>query len=370
MPMQSMTKYQVLKAEKILFSKVAFSPQGYAALDEILAKKSYSKLFILADENTHEACIAHLLSMCAPLENATLLEVDAGEESKSIYTCMNLWEELAANGADRHALLINLGGGMVTDLGGFVAGNYKRGINFVNIPTSLLAQVDAAIGGKVGIDFNHLKNEIGLFKSAELTIIDSGYLSTLDKRNFISGLAEVMKYGLIYNPEIFRLMQSERYCEAECVELLVHKCVEAKLEIVQEDPLDKGTRQMLNFGHTVGHAIESLFLEDEERLTLLHGEAIAAGMICESYLSHKVCGLSHSELDEICALAGKLFPTPDFHADDLNKLLGYMRSDKKRSGKNIRMSLISAIGEAKIGIEVSEELIKESLSFYQIQMAE
>lgn len=364
-----MTKYQVLKAEKTKYSVVQFSPKGYTVLEDILKENAYSKLFILADENTHEACIEHLLSMCPQLESAILLEVDAGEESKSIHTCMNLWEELATNGADRNSLLINLGGGMITDLGGFVAGTYKRGIDFVNIPTSLLAQVDAAIGGKVGIDFNGLKNEIGMFKSAESTIIDSGYLSTLDKRNFISGLAEVMKYGLIYNPEIFRLMQSERYCEAECVDLLVHKCVEAKLEIVDEDPLDKGLRQILNFGHTVGHAIESLFLEDEERLTLLHGEAIAAGMICESYLSHKLCGLSHSELDQICALSASLFPSPEFRKNDLKKLLSYMEGDKKRSGKAIRMSLISAIGIAEVGIEVSEELIKESLSFYQIQMA-
>jgi 3-dehydroquinate synthase len=355
-----MTNSQVLKAEISQTPRVEFGP---------LEQKAYVKVFILADENTHAACAPQLLALCPYLHHSILLEVDAGEESKTIYTSMNLWEELAANGGTRNSLLINLGGGMITDLGGFVAGIYKRGIDFVNIPTSLLAQVDAAIGGKVGIDFNGLKNEIGIFKTAEITIIDPGFLSTLDKRNFISGLAEVLKYGLIYSPEIFQLLQSERYCEAECLDLLVHKCVEAKLEIVQQDPYDNGLRQILNFGHTVGHALESLFLEDEDRITLLHGEAIAAGMICEGYISHKISGLPHAALDEICTLVAGLFPKVEIEKSDFPKILKFMGADKKRESNSIRMSLITSIGQAKWGIEVREDTIAESLAFYQIQMA-
>ena len=337
------------------------------ALQKYLQSKesSHSSLFILVDEHTHQYCLPFLLSKVPVLSTAMVIEIASGEQHKNIDVCVSVWNTLAELGADRKSLLINLGGGLISDLGGFVAATFKRGMAFISIPTTLLAQVDAAIGGKVGVDMGGLKNQIGLFSNPRAVYIVPDFLKTLSKRQWLSGYAEVIKYALITDTALWQQLRQLALYDINEHGALINRCVRIKNDIVIQDPLESNLRKALNFGHTIGHAVETYFLDHEEHLPLLHGEAIALGMICESYLSCKKGLLNHQAVDEITAVILAAYKPVPLSETMYKPLLQLMQHDKKNVGKEIRFSLLSAIGTAEIDQVADEALIISSLEYYR-----
>jgi len=328
----------------------------WPAFRDWLVSGSFSQVLVLAD--THTAALA-LPRLEDKLERTfDPLIMPAGEPGKTLDQARRLWEELLARGADRQALLLLLGGGVVTDLGGFVAATYKRGIAFAHIPTSLLAQVDAAIGGKTGVDLGFGKNLVGTFSSPAAIMTDPAFLATLPEEEWRSGLAEVIKHGLIGDAALFSRLESlTRPQDLSGEEILA--AAGYKREVVALDPFESGPRRILNFGHTIGHALESLALE--MGAPIRHGEAVAAGMCLEGWISSRISGLPAADLFRLRALIRRLFPPlPEdlFRAD---RLLPYLRQDKKNRQGRIGMVLLSGIGEARHDTLVGEELIAECL---------
>ncbi|HKL89984.1 MAG TPA: 3-dehydroquinate synthase [Allomuricauda sp.] len=332
-----------------------------AALNQHIAKNSYSKLFLLVDENTKTHCLPIFKKILEkPVDS--VLEIKSGEENKHIYTCLQLWEDLSNLDGDRKSLLINLGGGVLTDMGGFVASTFKRGIDFINIPTTLLSMVDASIGGKTGVDLGSLKNQVGVINQPEMVLIFPEFLNTLDSRQTKSGYAEMLKHGLIQDEAYWNdLVGKGNFTDAFCIQ----KSIAIKNEVVLQDPTELGVRKILNFGHTLGHAIESYCLENEDKKTLLHGEAIAVGMILEGYLSHELRGLSKLAVDEIKKGFLKHFEKVDFTEDDIANILRLLKYDKKNSHGNVNFVLLQAIGDAVTDIKVPEELFPKAFAFYR-----
>jgi len=329
------------------------------SLNNFLSENKYSSFFVLVDENTKQHCLPVLKSV---LNNVIVIETQSGETNKNISTCEIIWQQLIEHNADRKALFINLGGGVIGDMGGFAASCYKRGIDFINIPTTLLSQVDSSIGGKLGIDFKYGKNLIGLFKNPKAVFVSSHFFKTLPQRQLINGWAEIFKHALIQDKD-----QWQKYIDIDLLYTdmndIVYHSLLIKKAVVEEDPFEKGLRKILNFGHTIGHAIEAYSLENEED-SLLHGEAIAIGMICEAYLSVNKCGLQQSELDEIKSLLLKHFPKHDITLFDTEKLLAIMSIDKKNEGSVIMAALLSEIGKCQYDITLTKEDVLESLAFY------
>lgn len=325
---------------------------------------SDAKVFILCDENTLSYCLPLAISKVPALQYAEVLEVTPGEESKCIDVAVQLWKALGEMGADRHSVLVNLGGGVVSDLGGFVAGTFKRGIRFYNVPTSLLAQVDASIGGKVGIDLDHLKNEVGLFNHPQGVYVDPVFLQTLPRAELISGFAEMIKHALICSPGYWRQLREVSFYDMATLDEPILRSVQLKNEIVLNDPIEKGLRKILNFGHTVGHALESLSLEGDMK-ALLHGEAIAAGMVCESYISFKKKLLGEAELKEISSFIFSFFPKVRVDSLQHHRLIELMRHDKKNRGGKIMLSLLRSIGDCIPDQEAGADMIVESLHYYE-----
>lgn len=328
---------------------------GIQNLKTILSTLSYSQLIILTDENTKKDCYP---IVSEHLPHHTLLSMQAGEKHKTLATCERLWTQLLDHSVDRNALLINLGGGVVTDLGGYVASCYKRGIRFLNIPTSLLAMVDASIGGKTGINHHHIKNSIGIFAEPVQTIIDTIFLATLPKRHLLNGKAEIMKHGLIASNLHFHNFLSTG--EEDNLSPLIKESIDIKHNIVLQDFKEQGLRKVLNFGHTIGHAIESFFLEHKKE-DLLHGEAIAIGMIIESYLSVQYTGLSEFLYDNIKRSILNYFALPAVSTSDIEGMLDYILNDKKNAEGKIQMSLIKEIGSAVYNIDVSLTHCKQAM---------
>jgi 3-dehydroquinate synthase len=338
-----------------------FFDKELSALDDFLNNNSYSKIFILTDRNTSEYCLPLFKSYLPKLTEYDLIEIDPGEENKNIDFCIGIWKMLLDFGADRKSLMINLGGGVITDIGGFAASTFKRGIDFVQIPTTLLSQVDASVGGKTGIDMDGVKNIIGTFAQPKAVFINSSFLSTLDDRQITSGFAEMIKHGLIYDSDYFKQLKAIH--PKEINDQLVCRSVEIKNDVVTKDPTEKGLRKILNFGHTIGHAIESYSLANDS-FPLLHGEAIGAGMICEAYLSHRLNGLSLDALNEITDYVKSIFPIYSFGESIYEDLFTYMLNDKKNTSGNIGFALLKQIGVCEFDIYVSQENIKESLDYY------
>ncbi|NKI32218.1 3-dehydroquinate synthase [Croceivirga thetidis] len=339
---------------------VYFETLGTASLNQLVQNGNYSKIIVLVDENTHEKCLDKFMER-TPFTIDGIITIKPGEEHKNITTCNMVWQSLADFGCDRKSLLINLGGGVVTDLGGFTASTFKRGMDFVNVPTTLLSMVDAAIGGKTGIDFGVLKNQIGTITQPKLVLILQTFLETLEKRQFVSGYAEMLKHGLIAKHAHWEtLKQKQLEIDADDIEA----SSQVKVGIVEQDPYEMGVRKKLNFGHTLGHAIESYYLEHLTKPTLLHGEAIAAGMILEGYLSHKVSGLSKVSLDEINKVVSAHFDKIDFEKDEIPIFIDLMKHDKKNTHGNINFVLLREIGNAVIDCKVSEKEIQEAFSYY------
>jgi 3-dehydroquinate synthase len=322
---------------------------------------NYSRIFILIDENTGEHCLPIVKEQLDVLDNFDIIEINAGEESKNIDFCIGVWKMLIDFGADRNALMVNLGGGVITDMGGFVASTYKRGIDFVQVPTTLLSQVDASVGGKTGVDVDGIKNIIGTFTQPKAVFMNGSFLKTLPARQILSGLAEMLKHGLIVDASYWdQLKTSDLGLPAD---ELVHRSVEIKNEVVIEDPHEKGIRKALNFGHTVGHAVETYSLMNDKD-PLSHGEAIAIGMICEAWLSNKKTGLPESELMEITEVLSGLYPKYKIEDNTFPALLEYMLKDKKNRNGKINCTLLKHIGEFSIDNICTDDELCDSLRYY------
>lgn len=347
--------------------KVVISVDIRTDLEQFLSALKYDKLLVLTDTNTHEKCYP-VLQDIPQIRQARLIIIKAGDTHKDLEQVSEIWNILSNEGASRNSLLINLGGGMITDLGGFAGATFKRGLQTINIPTTLMASVDAAVGGKTGINFNGLKNEIGSFYPPLCVFIDCIFLQTLDRDNLLSGYAEMIKHALISSEETFNTLvgfdlQTES-STANCqLSTLVEDSVAVKEHIVEQDPKEMGIRKALNFGHTVGHAIESLSFAKKQ--PLLHGHAVAVGLICELYLSYKQCGFPSDKLSRIVHYMKELYPPFFFDCTEYDTLYELMTHDKKNEGNIINFTLLSDIGEVKINQEVTKEQILESLDFYR-----
>lgn len=343
---------------------IIFNDEIYTYLNG-LNEQGYSKLFILADTNTSALCLPHFMSGMAIDIPVEIIEIDAGEESKSVDTCIEVWHVLTDLGADRKSLLINLGGGVVTDLGGFVASVFKRGIDFINVPTSLLAMVDASVGGKTGVDLGILKNQLGVISNPKAVLIHTGFLETLPQPDMRSGLAEMLKHGLIADRGYWNNFTDLNTLNTDDLDALIYQSVEIKNSIVIQDPTEKGLRKILNFGHTLGHAIESHFLQDDAKKTLLHGEAIAIGMILEAYLSWQKQLIAESDYIEIKSVITAIFERVSFSEKDIQDIIELLLHDKKNENGKVNFVLLESIGRATIDHNAENSLILKAFEDYQ-----
>ncbi len=329
-------------------------------LSAYISQNKYSKVAVLVDENTHQHCLPAFLEKL-DIE-CSIIELPAGEQHKNLLSCRHVWEEMMICGMDRHSLLINLGGGVIGDIGGFCAATYMRGIDFIQIPTTLLSQVDASIGGKLGIDFKSVKNSVGLFKNPNAVFVNPEFLKTLPAAEIRSGFAEVVKHALIADADCWGNMSKlENLMEVNWSPLINHS-LRIKQQVVEMDLFEKGPRKALNFGHTVGHAIESFSFDADS--PLLHGDAVAIGMICESWLSHKLNSLPEESLLEITTYIRRLYPTFKFQESDFPTILDFMKKDKKNKAGQINFTMIPEMGKVVWDQYVEEDMIKESLKYY------
>jgi len=333
------------------------------SITSFLKGKKYSKIAILVDENTEEHCLPLILDA---LPDHYLITIQSGEENKNLTTCEDIWHALTEAGFDRKGLLINLGGGVIGDMGGFVASTYKRGFHFLNIPTTLLSQVDASVGGKLGIDFNGFKNHIGIFNEPQNVLICTDFYTTLPIREIRSGFAEVIKHGLIYDKSYWEQISQVTHESANWT-MLVGRSIDIKKEVVKQDPYESGLRKILNFGHTIGHAIESYFLEISGQ-RLLHGEAIAIGMICEAYLSKKITGLSDEALKAITSYLIKIYEPKALDVKLFEDILQLTIQDKKNEGGVVQFSLLKEIGSSTINIPLGLPDMIDSLYYFNKQL--
>jgi 3-dehydroquinate synthase len=333
-------------------------------LDTFLSEREFSKIVILTDTNTSEKCLPNLSMSIDRIANCDIIEIDAGEGSKNTDICTGIWSMMNDFHMDRHSLLVNLGGGMVCDIGGFAASTYMRGISFIHIPTSLLAMVDASIGGKNAVDLNSLKNMIGTFAQPEAVFIAPEFLDTLPERERLSGYAEILKHGLISDAAYWETALGHMGMGNKAMLPIIQQSVEIKSRIVADDPEEAGPRKLLNFGHTVGHAIESFSLSNDAN-PLLHGEAIAIGMICEAYLSFKKNKLPETQLHKITMMLLDHYPVYAFGEEDFDSLIGLMRKDKKNKKNLFFFTLLQDIGKADYNIECREDELIEALHFYR-----
>lgn len=344
---------------------IHFGENGYEFLNNHLSEHKYSSVFIVADTHSNEFCVPKFLPYLATEIPIEIVEFESGESSKNIQTCVEIWNILTELGADRKSLIINIGGGVVTDLGGFVASTFKRGIDFIHVPTTLLAMVDASVGGKNGVDLGSLKNQIGVINVPQMVLIDTTYLETLPQHEMRSGLAEMLKHGLIYDKPYWEQFLDLASVDFADFDALIFRSIEIKNEIVMQDPTENGIRKALNFGHTLGHAIESHFLENETKPTLLHGEAIAAGMVLESYLSMEKQLISQEEYAQVKYVITDIFGRIDFTESDLEPILELLIHDKKNEYGNIQFALIDGIGKIKINQTADNGLIGKAFQDYK-----
>lgn len=343
---------------------IFFNNNGYEAINQQLSENKYSKIFILADSNSNEFCLPVFLPNLETEIAIEIIEFDAGESNKNIETCVSIWNVLTELGADRKSIILNVGGGVVTDLGGFIASTFKRGIDFINVPTTLLAMVDASVGGKNGIDLGNLKNQIGVINTPKMLLIDTNYLQTLPQNEMRSGLAEMLKHGLIYDKEHWEKFSDLSKIDFADFDQLIYESILIKNEIVTMDPKENGIRKALNFGHTLGHAIESYFLDNENKTALLHGEAIAAGMILEGYVSMDKNLISPEEYLEIKNRIQNIFENIELDEKDFEPIMDLLIHDKKNEYGNIQFSLLDGIGKIKINQHAENELIINAFEDY------
>lgn len=327
-----------------------------------LCQESVDKIFILTDETTHRLC-RPLLKQWDRLDGATDIVIPPTDVNKNIKTTTTVWSALADGGASRHSLMVCLGGGMVTDLGGFAASTFKRGLRFINIPTTLLAMVDAAVGGKTGVNFNALKNEIGVFNEAAIVVIDTDFLRTLDKRNMLSGYAEMLKHALLHDEAMWAEHLKMDFNDINYAQLqkLVEQSIEVKRHIVTIDPHEKGLRKALNLGHTVGHALESFAMETGR--PVLHGYAVAWGLVGELYLSAVLQHFPQDKMRQTVRFIREHYEAINFTCNDYDRLFELMKHDKKNVGREINFTLLSDVGEIRLDNHASCELIGDMFDF-------
>ena len=331
-------------------------------MEDAIRRCPHDRLFVLTDTTTVELCWP-LVKPLSCFETAQLITIGATDENKTLDSLTHVWKALQEGGASRHSLLVNVGGGMVTDLGGFAASTFKRGLAYINIPTTLLSQVDASVGGKTGINFGGLKNEIGVFNSARTVILSTDFLRSLDMQNLLSGYAEMLKHGLISDYESF--MELLRFClesiDYNLLGSLVAKSVEVKERIVEEDPTEKGIRKALNLGHTAGHALESLALEHGK--PVLHGYAVAWGLICELYLSVVKCGFPKDRFRQTVQFIRSHYGNFPLDCKQYDRLFEFMKHDKKNEAGIINFTLLADIGDIRINQQATKDEIFEMLDF-------
>ena len=343
--------------------KVIIAENLEQSLTNAVNECEHDKIFILADETTHRLCVP-VVADFECLKGAQVITIGATDANKTLQSLSHVWEELGQKGATRHTLLINIGGGMVTDLGGFAASTFKRGVNYINIPTTLLSMVDASVGGKTGINFNGLKNEIGVFNNAASVILDTQFLRTMDRENILSGYAEMLKHGLISNERMWAELLAFDVEEPNLKELgrMVAESVAVKQRIVTDDPTEQGIRKALNLGHTIGHAFESLALQ---RKPVLHGYAVAWGLISELYLSAIKTGFPTYKMHQTVNFIKEHYGKMSITCDDYPTLLELMTHDKKNVAGIINFTLLGGIGDIRINQTANKQEIYEALDFYR-----
>lgn len=356
-----------MQALQIESCPIYFFNEAFEALNKSIKTNAYSSIFILTDTNTQENCCTFLLQKIETDKRIEVLEIDAGEKNKTLAKCTQLWETLSELGADRKSLLINLGGGVVTDLGGFVASCFRRGIDFIHVPTSLLGMVDASIGGKNGVDLGPLKNQVGVIRNPEMILIDTKFLTTLPAHELRSGLAEMLKHGLIYDKQYWEMFVELDKLDAEDLDLLIYASIQIKIAVVEQDPSENGIRKILNFGHTLGHAIESFSLSNHSK-SLLHGEAVAIGMLLEAYISSKLLEFPAEELLQIKEVVTNYYQNPTFSLEEIGEIIQLLKYDKKNSDGNINFVLLHQIGECKIDAHVDNALIYEAFEYLKKEL--
>ena len=329
-----------------------------------ISECEHDRIFVLTDTTTHAKCWP-VISRFFSLRNARLIEIEPTDAHKDIEQVAYVWKALGDQGATRHSCLINLGGGMVTDLGGFAASTFKRGIDFINIPTTLLAMVDASVGGKTGVNFNGLKNEVGVFNDSRYVILNTCFLATLDADNLRSGYGEMLKHALISDAAMWAEHINYEISQPDLAQLqrMVAQSVKVKERIVEADPYEKGLRKALNLGHTVGHALESWALQSGR--PVLHGFAVAYGLACELYLSAVKTGLPADVLRQTVRFINDHYPKLQYTCDDYERLLELMRHDKKNTSGTINFTLLGGIGDIRINQTATRDEIFEALDFYR-----
>ena len=345
------------------FSQIYISSEIEKIISKILNESNVNKIFILVDENTKKYCFP-LLSALDFGKEFELIEIGSGEKNKTIQTVTKVWQFLSEKGADRSSLFINLGGGIVCDLGGFAASTFKRGIPFINIPTTLLSQVDASVGGKTGVNFLNLKNEIGVFNHPKHVIINSTFLKTLEKENILSGWAEMLKHALIFSKADWDNLVSFKIhiINFKTINELISRSVNIKNHFVEKDPFEKDIRKALNFGHTFGHAFESFFMGSLNEIS--HGKAIAHGIMCELYLSNKKCLFPDKDLDDIVKYISTLYGKLIINPSDFEKIFEFITHDKKNEGIGNNLTLLKDFGQVEINQKCTHNELIEALNWY------
>lgn len=343
--------------------RIIISKQLQTDLAKAIAECEHDRIFVLVDETTNKLCWS-LVKDYLCLKDAQTIIIGATDRRKNLDTLVHVWESLQQGKATRHSLLINLGGGMVTDLGGFAASTYKRGINFINVPTTLLAMVDASVGGKTGINFGGLKNEIGVFNDAEFVLLDTNWLRTLDEENIRSGYAEMLKHGLIADETMWAELINFNLAQPNLRQLasMLNKSVRIKERIVTEDPHEKGIRKALNLGHTFGHAFESWAMK---RQPVLHGYAVAFGLIAELYLATTQTDFPTERMRQTVNFIRAYYGSLPITCNDYPELIELMHHDKKNHGNEINVTLLGGIGDIRINQTITENDIKEALDFFR-----
>lgn len=343
---------------------IIFSQGICAEITRLCENSGADRLFVLTDTTTERLC-RPLLAHCPPVRQAVGIVIGSTDTHKNLETLSHVWKSLSDGQATRRSLLINIGGGMVTDLGGFAAATFKRGISFYNVPTTLLAMVDAAVGGKTGINFNGLKNEVGCFREADTVVIDTEFLRTLDDRNLRSGFAEMLKHSLLENRTMWADhlhfdLENPDYAH---LQRLVEQSIGCKSRIVQADPHEHGIRKALNLGHTVGHAFESFAMERQR--PILHGYAVAYGLLCELFLSAAHAGFPMEAMRQTVAFIRANYGQFAFTCEDYEHLYSLMKHDKKNAGGQINFTLLGNFGDIRINQHLSREEVFESFDFFR-----
>ncbi len=336
--------------------------KSFDSLNTFLKKNSYTKYFIICDEHTFECCLPSLLFHVPALNEAEIVELESGEDKKTLETCLQLWGALTDTGADKKSLIINLGGGVISDLGGFVASTFKRGIDCINIPTTLLSMVDASVGGKTGVDFEGIKNHIGTTSEPKAIFVNPTFLETLSERQIKNGYAEIIKIALIADAEFWKQLKKLKKVEDFCSEKIITKAIELKNTIVKKDLHENDLRKSLNFGHSIGHALESSLIEQKK--DILHGEAVAAGIIMESDIAQELKRISSKENKEIREYVSSIYTPIKISKETKSQLLQYIQHDKKNIGNDLCFALPKKIGHYELYCGVKLEFIKKAIDNY------